>query len=88
MTNQNNKSWMNVYDNVCMIFFSISDAFTSFGITVMFFYVGQSEVNSKKKGEERKFSLKTRLKYGHSNYKKSEVDDGGNLEKLCEDPLE
>ena len=68
-----------------MIYFSICDAFTSFGITVMFYYVARSETRTQ---QERKISLKTRLKHGHSNYKKSEVDQGGDLSKLCADTNE
>lgn len=43
-TNESDEPWMKNFDYACMIYFSISDAFNAFGITVMFYYVGRSEI--------------------------------------------
>jgi hypothetical protein len=58
--------------------------FTSLGITVMFFFIGRSEYES---SQTRKFSVKTKAKLGHENFKDSVVDEGGDLKKLCEESL-
>lgn len=75
---------MMIFDETSIIFFSVNDTLTSLGITVMFFFIGRSEYES---SQSRKFSLKTKSKLGHDNFKDSMVDEGGDLKKLCEESL-
>jgi hypothetical protein len=86
--------WMNTFDNICMIFYSISDALTAFGITFMFYQIGihEYETNVQKQiqtnlplSHKRDEVWKSRL--GHENFKNSDVDAGGDLSKLCESDL-
>ena len=76
-TNKSNEEWMRVFDYFCMIYFSINDSITALGITVMFYYIGRSEVTTNRK--QRKVSAKTRAKLGHSNFETLAVDEGGDL---------
>jgi hypothetical protein len=75
---------MKIFDQACIIYYTINDTLTSLGITVMFFFIGRSEYEN---SQERKFSLKTKAKLGHDNFKDSVVDEGGDLKKLCEESL-
>ena len=75
---------MKIFDQACIIFYTINDTLTSLGITVMFFFIGRSEYEN---CQERKFTLKTKAKLGHDNFKDSVVDEGGDLKKLCEESL-
>ena len=45
-TNMSDEPWMRNFDYACMIFFSINDAITSFGISVMFYYIGRNDVKT------------------------------------------
>lgn len=87
---------MDKFDSATMIFFSITDAFTSFGITILFYQIGKNEYsksrNSKETNRERskipsqqEEAWQQRL--GHKNFKDSEVDEGGDLSKLCQDEI-
>jgi hypothetical protein len=84
LTNYSTENWMQIFDQFCIIYYSVNDMFTSLGITVMFFFIGRSEYENT---QSRKFSLKSKEKLGHENFKKSDVDDGGDLTKLCEESL-
>ena len=68
-------------DYVSMIFYSVNDGLTGLSITIMFYLVGRSE---RKNLSTSKNSIKKLAnKYGHSNFRKSEVDEGGDLSELC-----
>ena len=42
-TNYSSEEWMKIFDQTCIIYFTINDTLTSLGITVMFFFIGRSE---------------------------------------------
>jgi hypothetical protein len=46
------KDWMTKFDYACMIFFSITDAFTSFGITILFYQIGKNEYSKSNNAKE------------------------------------
>jgi hypothetical protein len=56
--NPEEKKWMDDFDFACMVYFSITDAFTSFGITILFYQIGKNEYA--KSNEAKIISLRSK----------------------------
>jgi hypothetical protein len=52
---------MDQFDYSSMIFFSITDAFTSFGITIFFYQIGKNEYSKSKNAKEHRQREKSEM---------------------------